>query len=41
MQSLALWPASPYPYVALVHIMTGTQFRHLMRAARLFHRELA
>jgi glycosyltransferase involved in cell wall biosynthesis len=40
-QSLALWPASPYPYVALVHIMTGTHFRHLMRAARLFHRELA
>jgi glycosyltransferase involved in cell wall biosynthesis len=40
-KSLVLWPASPYPYVALVHIVTGTQFRHLMRAARLFRRELA
>jgi hypothetical protein len=40
-KSLVLWPASPYPYVALVHIVTGTQLRHLMRAARLFRRELA
>jgi glycosyltransferase involved in cell wall biosynthesis len=40
-KSLALWPASPYPYIALVHIVTGTEPRHLMRAARLFRREVA
>lgn len=40
-KSLALWPASPYPYVALVHIVTGMELQHLMRAARLFRRELA
>jgi glycosyltransferase involved in cell wall biosynthesis len=40
-KSMALWPASPYPYIALVHIVTGTEPRHLMRAARLFRRETA
>ena len=40
-KSLALWPASPYPYIALVHIVTGMQPRHLMRAARVFRREVA
>jgi GT2 family glycosyltransferase len=40
-KSLALWPTSPYPYIALVHIVTGTEPRHLMRAARLFRREVA
>ena len=40
-RSLVLWPASPYPYIALVHIVTGTEPRHLMRAARLFRREVA
>jgi glycosyltransferase involved in cell wall biosynthesis len=39
-KSLARWPASPYPYLALVHITTGAEPRHLMRAARLFRREL-
>jgi glycosyltransferase involved in cell wall biosynthesis len=40
-KSLLLWPASPYPYIALVHIVTGAEPRHLMRAARLFRREVA
>jgi glycosyltransferase involved in cell wall biosynthesis len=41
MRSLMLWPASPYPYIALTYIVTGAEPRHLMRAARLFRRELA
>jgi glycosyltransferase involved in cell wall biosynthesis len=40
-RALVLWPASPYPYIALAHIMTGIHPRHVQRAARLFHRELA
>jgi glycosyltransferase involved in cell wall biosynthesis len=40
-RSLMLWPASPYPYIALTHIVTGAEPRHLMRAARLFRREMA
>jgi glycosyltransferase involved in cell wall biosynthesis len=40
-KSLALWPASPYPYIALLHIVAGVEPRHLMRAARLFRREMA
>jgi len=40
-KSLTLWPASPYPYIALVHIVTGMEPRHLMRAARVFRREVA
>jgi hypothetical protein len=35
------WPASPYPYIALVHIVTGVQPQHMLRAARLFRREMA
>jgi glycosyltransferase involved in cell wall biosynthesis len=40
-RSLGQWPASPYPYIALVHIVTGAEPRHFMRAARLFRREMA
>jgi len=40
-RSLMLWPLSPYPYIALTHIVTGAEPRHLMRAARLFRREMA
>jgi glycosyltransferase involved in cell wall biosynthesis len=40
-RALVIWPASPYPFIALAHIMTGIHPRHVQRAARLFHRELA
>jgi glycosyltransferase involved in cell wall biosynthesis len=40
-KSLTLWPASPYPYIVLLHIVTGVEPRHLMRTARLFRREVA
>jgi hypothetical protein len=39
LKSIARWPASPYPYIALAHIVTGTEPRHLLRVARLFRRE--
>ena len=41
LKSLVRWPVSPYPYIALTHIVTGAEPRHLMRAARLFRREMA
>jgi glycosyltransferase involved in cell wall biosynthesis len=41
LKSLALWPASPYPYIALLHIVTGVEPQQLMRTARLFRREMA
>ena len=41
MRALARWPASPYPYVALVHITTRIDLQHLLRAARLLRRGLA
>jgi hypothetical protein len=40
-RSLARWPASPYPYIALVHTVTRVHPRHLLRAARLVRREMA
>jgi hypothetical protein len=39
--ALVRWPCSPHPYVALVHIVTGIDRRHLQRAARLLRRGLA
>ena len=41
MKSLVSWPASPYPYIALLHIVTGVEPQQMMRAARLFRREMA
>jgi Glycosyl transferase family 2/Sulfotransferase family len=40
-KALTRWPASPHPYVALIHIVTGIHPRHLQRAARLFRRGMA
>jgi GT2 family glycosyltransferase len=40
-KSLVSWPASPYPYIALLHIVTGVEPQQMMRAARLFRREMA
>lgn len=40
-KALTRWPASPHPYVALIHIVTGVHPRHLQRAARLFRRGMA
>ncbi len=39
--AVARWPASPYPYLALAHIMTGVDRKHVLRAARLVGRGLA
>jgi glycosyltransferase involved in cell wall biosynthesis len=36
-----LWPASPHAYLALAHIITRVDRRHLLRAARLAGRGLA
>jgi Glycosyl transferase family 2/Sulfotransferase family len=40
-RSLLRWPASPHPYIALVHATTGVHPRHLLRAARLLRRDMA
>jgi hypothetical protein len=40
-RALTRWPASPYPYIALVHSATGVHPRHMLRAARLFRRGMA
>jgi hypothetical protein len=40
-KALTRWPASPHPYVALAHIVTGVHPRHLQRAARLLRRGMA
>ena len=40
-RALVRWPASPYPYIALVHAVTRVHPRHVLRAARLFRREMA
>jgi hypothetical protein len=40
-KALIRYPASPYPYIALVHTVTGLQPSHMLRAARLFRREMA
>ena len=37
-KALTRWPVSPYPYIALTHVVTGVHPRHLQRAARLFGR---
>lgn len=38
LKALSRWPLSPHPYVALAHIATGVDPRHLQRAARLLRR---
>ena len=40
-KALTRWPASPHPYIALAHIVTGVHPRHLQRAARLLRRGMA
>lgn len=37
-KALTRWPLSPHPYVALAHIATGVDPRHLQRVARLLRR---
>ena len=37
-KALTRWPLSPHPYVALAHITTGVEPRHLLRVARLLRR---
>jgi len=39
--AILLWPTSPHGYLALAHVMTGLDRRHVLRAARLFRRGLA
>ena len=39
--AIARWPASPHGYLALAHIVTGVDRRHVLRAARLVGRGLA
>jgi glycosyltransferase involved in cell wall biosynthesis len=39
--AIARWPASPHAYLALAHIMTGVDRKHVLRAARLVGRGLA
>ena len=39
--ALARWPGSPYGYLALAHIITGVDRKHVLRAARLVGRGLA
>lgn len=41
LRALARWPASPHPYLALTHAVTGIHPQHVRRAARIFRRELA
>ena len=38
---VARWPASPHGYLALAHIVTGVDRKHVLRAARLVGRGLA
>jgi GT2 family glycosyltransferase len=40
-KAIARWPVSPHPYVALVHVATGIDRRHLLRLARLTGRGMA
>jgi len=37
-KALVRWPLSPHPYIALAHIVTQADPRHMLRAARLFRR---
>ncbi|MGI8451550.1 MAG: glycosyltransferase family 2 protein [Streptosporangiaceae bacterium] len=39
--AITRWPASPYGYLAVAHIMTGMDRKHVLRAARLVGRGLA
>lgn len=39
--AIARWPASPHGYLAMAHIMTGVDRKHVLRAARLAGRGLA
>lgn len=39
--ALARWPASPHGYLALAHVVTGVDRKHVLRAARLAGRGLA
>ena len=39
--SIARWPGSPHGYLALAHIVTGVDRKHVLRAARLVGRGLA
>lgn len=39
--AIMLWPASPHGYLALAHVITGLDRRHVLRVARLFGRGLA
>jgi glycosyltransferase involved in cell wall biosynthesis len=39
--ALTRWPGSPYGYLALAHIATGVDRKHVLRAARLVGRGLA
>jgi glycosyltransferase involved in cell wall biosynthesis len=40
-RAITRWPASPHPYVALAHVATGIDRRHLLRLARLTGRGMA
>jgi hypothetical protein len=40
-KGLIRWPASPHPYIALVHIVTGIDPQHFRRVARRFGRGMA
>jgi glycosyltransferase involved in cell wall biosynthesis len=39
--AIMLWPTSPHGYLALAHVVTGLDRRHVLRVARLFGRGLA
>ena len=39
--AIGRWPASPYGYLAVAHIVTGVDRKHVLRAARLVGRGLA
>jgi hypothetical protein len=41
LRALTRWPASPYPYIALAHSVTGIHPQQMLRAARLFRRGMA
>ena len=40
-KALSRWPASPFPYIAMVHATTRVHPQHVLRAARLFRRGMA
>jgi len=40
-KALTRWPASPHPWIALAHVTTGVDPRHLRRAARFLGRGMA